>query len=237
MTQNQIAFAKLSEEKRHNIVSEGETGRHNLADESIRYSANAIQRAMNDLTGQHYQRMDLETQRHDKASERISNKQIAENRRHSKESEHISRYQSKEQKRHNIATENLDWYNASTNRMNAGSNAQQAAASMRSAEAANKNAYANMFNAQTRQEELDLSRDKYSLDQWATTQTTAKQLDKVQSEIDLNKSKKEYQDKQNEYYLVNKVDDVINGLGPISAAGDVPKSTQSKSKKVKSRKK
>lgn len=47
MTSNQIAFATLEEERRHQPIVEAETKRHNLATESIANDSNAIQAAKN----------------------------------------------------------------------------------------------------------------------------------------------------------------------------------------------
>lgn len=215
MTQNQIAWAKVQEEKRHNVISEGETGRHNLAEEQIRYQSNSIQKEMNTINSHHYVRMDRENQRHNRAEERISNKQIAESRRHSKESEEISWFQSQEQRRHNVATEGVDWANVGVGRMNAAANQMGAEASM-------SNALSNMMNANTRTQELDLARDKYSLDQSTTMAELPGRLGKIEAEKDLAKRKVEYQELQNQYYLWDKASDIFNQLGPISPAGDAP---------------
>lgn len=83
--------ARLAETQRYNTWFSGETTAHNRAMENFEREKNALNDA-------HYNRLDLETQRSNKAKET-------------------------EQRRSNQATETVASYNANTNRMNAESNA------------------------------------------------------------------------------------------------------------------
>lgn len=68
MTHNQIDFARLREERRHNVIGEQETGRHNRASEVIgRTSASA---AVSQAAASH--RMASETARHNVTTENIN---------------------------------------------------------------------------------------------------------------------------------------------------------------------
>lgn len=96
MTTNQIAYFKAKEEQRHNLVTEQETGRHNLRTEDISAQTNEINRT-------HYVTADTENIRHNLASEGLNAASID-----------VSRYQAVtgrenlyESARHNQATELL----------------------------------------------------------------------------------------------------------------------------------
>lgn len=92
MTANQINYAKLIEEKRHNIVSEGQTGMANiiaqqnaetnrLNAETNRYSANIRQQEL------------YETQRANRANELLVSQRQAETARYQQESNRIAHEQ------------------------------------------------------------------------------------------------------------------------------------------------
>lgn len=68
MTHNQIDFARLKEERRHNIVGEKETGRHNLAQEAIGSTSAAA--AMSQAAASH--RTASELARHNVQTENIN---------------------------------------------------------------------------------------------------------------------------------------------------------------------
>ena len=68
MTHNQIDFARLKEERRHNTVGEQETGRHNRASEAIGSTSAAA--AMSQASASH--RMATETARHNVTTEGIN---------------------------------------------------------------------------------------------------------------------------------------------------------------------
>lgn len=223
MTQNQISWYRAKEEKRHNVVSEGETIRHNVQEEQIGWEGNRIKDDANVINQYHFERMDAETRRHNKVGERQTqtglrqrNKEIQLNRRsinevkrHDLELEHNERYRMKEQYRHNLATEGIDWANVGIGRMNAATNAENAATNW-------QNAVTNSRNAELRAGELDLSRDRYSLDQWASSQITPAQQSKLEAERDLAQSRKEYQDTQTRAYYIDLVGDILAGASPYA---------------------
>lgn len=68
MTHNQIDFARLKEERRHNVAGEGETGRHNRASEAI--GATSASAAVSQASAAH--RMASETARHNIETENIN---------------------------------------------------------------------------------------------------------------------------------------------------------------------
>lgn len=68
MTHNQIDFARLKEERRHNVVGEQETGRHNKASEAI--GATSASAAVSQAAASH--RMASETARHNVVTEGIN---------------------------------------------------------------------------------------------------------------------------------------------------------------------
>lgn len=94
MTQNQIAYWKLQEERRAN--QESERNKEGNLQEQISHNRN----------------VEAENYRHNMATETLGTEQLVHNRnvlsettRHNTRSEEISEFQSKEAKRHNIATE------------------------------------------------------------------------------------------------------------------------------------
>lgn len=147
MTQNQLAYATLLENKRHNVEGEqhnrnvlAETSRHNVATEAVqKYSA--------DVNRAHYERLDSETQRHNLANESLESGKL------------------KETQRHNIINEAIDYgklqvsqeanriqsYQAQTGRINSYSQGLQAQASLTQASASQSQADTAKFRAQTDQ--------------------------------------------------------------------------------------
>lgn len=121
MTHNQIEYAKLKEDRRHNQETElnarnvlSETNRHNLAVEGLQKEANVI-------NSNHFAAMDTENARHNAAMEQETN-------RHNIEQESIQQAQNaltaqlnsiraKEQAenaRHNIVSETISKFSAKT---------------------------------------------------------------------------------------------------------------------------
>lgn len=87
MTQNQINWARLQEDIRHNQAGEGETNRHNLAgeietnrtnlvNESLKKEANAINWGVLGESKRHNQAVESETNRHDVAMEQQDAKEL-----------------------------------------------------------------------------------------------------------------------------------------------------------------
>lgn len=120
MTANQINFAKLQEDIRHNRATEGEQARHNVEDERIRSDTNAVSRETlaetvrhnvqtEAINAEHYGRMDTETSRSNLAREfethRTNVAQETERERSNRASEQISISELEETARHNKATE------------------------------------------------------------------------------------------------------------------------------------
>lgn len=94
MTTNQINYWNLQENKRHNVVTEGETNRHNVATETETNRHNLATEAV-DLGKLN------ESIRHNQRTEQISAATLAETNRHNVVSEG-------EANRHNVQTERLD---------------------------------------------------------------------------------------------------------------------------------
>lgn len=69
MTQNQINWAKLQEEIRHNRTGEVETNRTNLANESLKKEVNAINWGVLGESKRHNQAVEFEANRHNVATE------------------------------------------------------------------------------------------------------------------------------------------------------------------------
>lgn len=87
MTQNQINWAKLQEDIRHNQAGENETNRHNvvweaetnrtnLANEALKKEANAINWGNLSESKRHNQAVESETNRHDVAMEQQDAKEL-----------------------------------------------------------------------------------------------------------------------------------------------------------------
>lgn len=133
MTANQINYAKLQEDIRHNQATEQESVRHNVEDERIRSDTNAINMASYQesvrhnvqseaINSEHYGRMDeetarnhlameLETQRTNQAREAETNRSnVATEQLRASELEEEVRHDKaveKENKRHNKAEEDI----------------------------------------------------------------------------------------------------------------------------------
>lgn len=98
MTHNQIDYARLKEERRHNTAGELETNRSNVAREAETYRHNIRSENQQDLvineTGRHNLATETETNRHNLVTEAQTDQQI------------------KESKRHNVETEGANWLQA-----------------------------------------------------------------------------------------------------------------------------
>lgn len=120
MTANQINFAKLQEDIRHNQATEGEMSRHNIEDERIRSETNAISRdtlsesirhnvQSEAINAEHYGRMDTETSRSNLAREaetmRSNIVQEQERERSNRANERIATKELEETTRHNTTVE------------------------------------------------------------------------------------------------------------------------------------
>lgn len=69
MTQNQIAYKNARELERHNRATEEELSRHQLMQEALSRWSNALQNYQIAVNQAHYQRMDAETERANRARE------------------------------------------------------------------------------------------------------------------------------------------------------------------------
>lgn len=114
MTQNQIAYWNMQEGRRHNIVTEHETGRHNRATENIDISklgeTNRHNLATEGLQGQ----VNRETARHNLATEYTNQYLATEGARHNRVSENLGYGNLAELQRHNLAAEATNQQNADT---------------------------------------------------------------------------------------------------------------------------
>lgn len=142
MTHNQIDYAKLQEDKRHNVEVESnnrnvlaENTRHNKAVEQIQHEANIINQS-------HYARMDAENARHNQSVEAETNRHnIAmegiQNRQNQLAAQQLVIRQKElaETMSHNYAMEEIGWENAKANVINA--------------EAHNRDSLVNFFNSGT----------------------------------------------------------------------------------------
>lgn len=118
MTHNQIEYWNLQENKRHNTVTEAETGRHNVVTESETQRHNVETEEFNISQLQETQRHNLsteaETNRHNTATETNELAKLSETNRHNVATENLSMQdlniradQLVETKRHNQASERL----------------------------------------------------------------------------------------------------------------------------------
>lgn len=94
MTHNQIEYAKLKEDTRHNLASEGETNRSNVVREQETNRHNLVTEAQGQQTinetGRHNVATETETNRHNIVSEGQEAQKIAETKRHNLASEAIN---------------------------------------------------------------------------------------------------------------------------------------------------
>jgi len=111
MTSNQINYAKVVEDTRHNKVSEAETQRHNIAGEQFNLSSLAEVARHNVATEQ-------ETTRHNVATEEFNLSSLAEVTRHNKASESIGWHQAQSSR----ISANAAWANAQAAQFNADTN-------------------------------------------------------------------------------------------------------------------
>lgn len=118
MTHNQIEYWNLQESKRHNVVTEAETGRHNVATENETQRHNVETEEFNISQLQETQRHNIsteaETNRHNIATEANESAKLSEMNRHNVATENLSAQdlsiradQLAETKRHNQASEQL----------------------------------------------------------------------------------------------------------------------------------
>lgn len=98
MTQNQIKYQELEEERRHNQAVEREQKRTNAENERIKAEQNAI-------NAQHYLVSDTETIRSNQARE-------TENTRHNTSTEQIDWFKNYETQRHDKEQEAISWFEA-----------------------------------------------------------------------------------------------------------------------------
>lgn len=185
MTQNQIAFARLHEERRHNQAVESETARNNMVVSSETNRHNLVTEGQTDrhytdqarywdtsnaINQSHYERMDSETQRHNLTTESISAFTASEQQRHNRETESLGWSNLAETSLHNRITESQTWsqlwetasHNAATELI-AGINAN----------IAQQNADSNAIQAA------------------AAQLNSLSNQEKVQSEVDLNKTREQ----------------------------------------------
>lgn len=164
MTHNQIAYATLLENQRHNTVVEketersaratlSETNRHNIAQENYWAQSNAINQS-------HLERMDAETNRHNIVSESTERYKASEQSRHNVVSEQLQAALQSETQRHNLQQEALTGeglvetgrhqrVTESISSNQASSASQQAQASLMNARTNQQNAATNALNANT----------------------------------------------------------------------------------------
>lgn len=118
MTHNQIEYWNLQENKRHNTVTEAETGRHNVVTENETQRHNVETEEFNISQLQETQRHNIsteaETNRHNIAAEVNEAAKVSETKRHNVAAENLSVQdlniradQLVETKRHNQASERL----------------------------------------------------------------------------------------------------------------------------------
>lgn len=138
MTSNQINYLGIQETGRHNLATEQEANRSNLAREKQNYVDYLETRRSNQAREKLTDYSNRETKRHNKATEKLGKSQLKETKRSNKANEAIGRYSNQ--------TARLNY---SVNVRNAASNASQAAAAHRQAAASELQAKAAMSQAKT----------------------------------------------------------------------------------------
>lgn len=131
MTQNQIRYQELQENKRHNLISEHETGRHNAVTEQLQHReldetvrTHQVNEGIAMFNANETKRSnvarELETSRSNLARERETNRsnlaKEAETNRANLATEQIRRDELTEKNRHNVADETIRDYSAVTQR-------------------------------------------------------------------------------------------------------------------------
>ena len=159
MTQNQLKFFQLQEDKRHNVEAESvaraqlaESNRHNvvLEDETKRnnQAQEAIQQQANVINSNHYSRMDAEASRHNLATESIQKQQADTQAKQATEAARHNVAVEKEAKRHNTETESVSRYTMVSDRIKANASETSADASVITANAKMKDAMTNEAKAE-----------------------------------------------------------------------------------------
>ena len=196
MTHNQIEYAKLKEDKRHNQEAElnarnvlTETNRHNLALEGLQKDANAI-------NANHYAAMDAENARHNAAVE-------SETNRHNIEQESIQTTQNaltaqlnaikaaelSEASRHNVVSETISRYSA---KADAEYKASMGEAAIINANAHDRDSLTNFFNMGN------------------TTSSTESNIQLNQQRIEDYQSQIDYRSNESYYHGVKSGSDLVN---------------------------
>lgn len=194
MTRNQIAYWEMMENRRSNLAKERETNRSNLANERETNRSNLAREAetmRNNLV------VSAETNRANLARE-------AETNRNNLINESIAKGNLDELMRHNIAVETET---ARNNRANNAIGFQQAAASMLGAQGAFMRGQASVISAHetgrhNRMTEAEAERHNRRSESLTAVIN--------QSQADLNRSKRNYTDKQTEYAKYGVVIDMLN---------------------------
>lgn len=160
MTQNQLKYFQIQEDKRHNVEAEtaaraqlAESNRHNVAleDETKRnnQAQEAIQQQANVINSNHLSRLDAETARHNVASENIQRQQADTQARQVAEAARHNLATEKEATRHNVETERVSNYTMVSDRIKAYANDKSADAAVITANARMKDAATNEAKAET----------------------------------------------------------------------------------------
>lgn len=184
MTQNQIAFQRHLEEKRHNLAVEQETNRYNvssLAETATHNRATeANQRDANVINAQHFIRSDFENARHNTATERNEQFKAQEQARHNRESESVQWYTAGEQRRHNMQQESIGYLNAAASLQSSHAALSQADVAQQRAEiergsldVRRQEAQTNRINSQTRQREVEARVAELAIKQQSADAATA----------------------------------------------------------------
>lgn len=202
VTSNQINYLGIQETGRHNLATETEANRSNLAREKQNYvdyletkRSNVAREKLTDYSNR-------EQKRHNKATEKLGSKQLRETKRSNKAQEALGRYSNQ--------TARLNY---SVNVQNARSNASQAAAAHRQAAAselqasaaykqaqvADRNAATNKYNAKTQRYNARTSRKSQEAQQtyWQQlSRESQSQISKYNTEMKKLAKDMEYIDSQ-----------------------------------------
>lgn len=119
MTNNQIQFAKLQEDRRHNLISEGETARHNRRSEDVGYYTggaayagvaenrrhNQEQESINWYTAENLGNLQAAQTSKTTSEVGVEAGKLGESTRHNKQTEYQASSELSEKMRHNKQTE------------------------------------------------------------------------------------------------------------------------------------
>lgn len=119
MTNNQIQFAKLQEDKRHNLISEIETARHNRRSEDVGYYTggaayagvaenrrhNQEQESINWYTAENLGNLQVAQAAKTSSEVGVEAGKLGESNRHNKKTEYLAGSELSEKTRHNKQTE------------------------------------------------------------------------------------------------------------------------------------